>query len=283
MVEVAKNELESLYLPRPALIKKITPMTEMEKMFQLKLDDGSELGHMPGQFVELSLLGIGECPISISSSPTQKGYFELCVRNVGRVTSALHGLKQKDKVGIRGPYGNGFPVEKLKGKDLLFIGGGIGMVPLRSFINYVMDKSKDYGKVTILYGAKTPQEIFPFPEMKDWESGKNECCLNQSVDRCEESDKWTGKVGVITTLIPDLDIDIENTFAIICGPPVMYKFVLLALQGKNFRDDHIYISLERRMKCGVGKCGHCQIHGYYVCQDGPVFHYPLIKGIKEAL
>ena len=281
MAEGAKKVSDYLYLPKYATVKKITPMTELEKLYQLVLDDGSELGHQPGQFVEVSIFGIGECPISISSSPTQKGYFEICVRKVGKVTDAIHKLKEGDKVGIRGPFGKGFPTEELKGKDLLFIGGGIGMVPLRSFVNYAVANRKDYGRIIILYGARTPKELFPFPEMEDWKAGKNDVELHLTVDRGDEN--WKGNVGVITTLIPPLKIDIEKTYALVCGPPVMYKFVLLALEGKNFREDHIYLSLERRMKCGVGKCGHCQIHGYYTCQDGPVFHYPLIKGIKEAL
>jgi len=279
MAECAKNP-ESLYLPRYATIKKIINMTEAEKFYQLELDDGSELGHQPGQFVEVSLIGYGECPISISSSPTAKG-FELCVRKVGRITELMHNLKPGDKLGIRGPFGKGFPVEKLKGKDLLFIGGGIGMVPLRSFINYATDKRKDYGRIILLYGARSPKEIFNFPEFEDWKAGKKDVELHLTVDRGD--DKWKGNVGVITTLIPPLKIDLEKTVAIICGPPVMYKFTLLALEGKNFKESNIYLSLERRMKCGVGKCGHCQIHGYYCCQDGPVFHYPQIKGIKEAL
>jgi len=280
MTESARKISDSLYLPKSASIKKVIQFTELEKFYHLSFDDGSELGHQPGQFVMVSLLGVGECPISISSSPTAKG-FDLCVRKVGRATEKIHKLKEGDKLGIRGPFGKGFPVDKLKGKDLLFIGGGIGMVPLRSFINYAVDKRKDYGRIILLYGARSPKEIFNFPEFEDWKAGKKDVELLLTVDRGD--DKWKGNVGVITTLIPGLKIDIEKTYAIVCGPPVMYKFVLLALEGKNFKEDHIYLSLERRMKCGVGKCGHCQIHGYYCCQDGPVFHYPQIKNIKEAL
>jgi len=280
MAEGAKKIPDNLYLPKYATIKKMIPMTEAEIFYKLEFDDGSELGHDPGQFVECSLFGVGEAPISISSSPTAKG-FDLCVRKVGRVTEVMHQMKKGDKMGIRGPFGKGFPAEALKGKDLLFIGGGIGMVPLRSFINYAVDKRNDYGRVILLYGARTPKEIFNFPEFEDWKAGKKNVELNLTVDRGD--DKWKGNVGVITTLIPPLKIDLEKTYAIVCGPPVMYKFTLLALEAKSFREDHIYLSLERRMKCGVGKCGHCQIHGYYCCQDGPVFHYPQIKGIKEAL
>jgi len=279
MAECAKKS-QSLYLPKSATINKIIPMTAAEKFLQLTFDDGSEMGHQPGQFVECSILGVGEAPFGISSSPTARG-FDLCIRKVGRLTERVHQLKEGDKVGIRGPFGKGFPADELKGRDLLFIGGGIGMVPLRSFINYAVDKRKDYGRVILLYGARTPKEIFNFPEFPDWKAGKKDVELNLTVDRGEEG--WKGHVGVITTLIPPLKLDLEKTVAVVCGPPVMYKFTLLALESRNFKEENIYLSLERRMKCGVGKCGHCQIHGYYCCQDGPVFQYPKIKGIKEAL
>jgi sulfite reductase subunit B len=280
MAEGAKKMEASQYLPKYATIKKVIPFTEQEKFFSLAFDDGSELGHQPGQFVEVSLLGFGEAPISISSSPTAKG-FDLCVRKVGRVTEVMHQLKEGDQFGIRGPFGKGFPAQALRGKDLLFIGGGIGMVPLRSFINFSVDNRKDYGRIMLLYGARSPKEIFDFPEFGDWKAGKKDVELSLTVDRGD--DKWKGHVGVITTLVPPLKLDLDKTVAIVCGPPIMYKFVLLALESKNLRDDHIYLSLERKMKCGLGKCGHCQIHGYYCCQDGPVFNYPLIKSIKEAL
>jgi len=280
MAEGAKKMVESLYLPKYATIKKVIPMTQAEMFYHLEFDDGSELNHDPGQFVECSLIGVGEAPISISSSPTAKG-FDLCVRKVGRVTEVMHTLKEGAKMGIRGPFGKGFPTEALKGKDLLFIGGGIGMVPLRSFINYAFDKRDNFGRVILCYGARTPKEIFNFAEFADWKAGKKNFELNLTVDRGDDS--WKGNVGVITTLIPPLKLDLEKTVAIVCGPPIMYKFTLLALEAKNFKEENIYLSLERRMKCGVGKCGHCQIHGYYCCQDGPVFHYPQIKGIKEAL
>jgi len=274
------KEKKSLYVPQPAEIIKVVNFTELEKLFELKFLNGKELGHKPGQFVEVSILGYGEAPISVSSSPTRDGSFELCVRKVGTLTAALHNLKTGDVVGIRGPFGNGFDTEFLKGKDVLFIGGGIGMVPLRSLIQYVLDNRRDYNKVTILYGAKIPKELLFAEETQQWAERKD-IEYYVTVDRGDES--WKGHTGVITTLIPPLDIDIKNTYAVVVGPPVMYKFVILALKAKNLPDKQIIMSLERRMKCGVGKCGHCQMDHIYVCQDGPVFNYAQIKDLREAL
>ena len=273
-------EKKSLYLPMKARIKKAVQMTELEKFFEIELEDREQFNYDPGQFVMVSVFGYGEAPISISSNPTKKDGFELCVRKVGKVTEALHRLKEGDPVGIRGPYGKGFNVKELRGKDLLFIGGGIGLVPLRSLIKYSIENKKDFGRIIILYGAKSPKELLFTDELKEWEaeSGVN---LKVTVDRGDES--WKGNVGVITTLIPPLDLDIENTMALIVGPPVMYKFVLLSLFAKKFPEENIILSLERKMKCGVGKCGHCQMNHIYVCQDGPVFYYKDIKDLPEFL
>ncbi len=282
MLKVMSNakEKKSLYVPIPAEIVKISQLTELEKLFELKLQNGKELGHKPGQFVEVSLLGYGEAPISVSSSPTRNGTFDLCIRKVGTVTDALHNLKEGAVVGIRGPFGNGFDVEMFKGKDILFVGGGIGIVPLRSLIQYVLDKRSDFNKVTILYGAKNPKELLFKDEIKQW-ADRDDIDYYVTVDRGDES--WKGNTGVITTLIPPLEIDVKNTYAVIVGPPIMYKFVILSLKSKNVKDDHIIMSLERRMKCGVGKCGHCQMDHLYVCQDGPVFNYAQIRDLREAL
>jgi NAD(P)H-flavin reductase len=270
------------YVPRLATIVKKVPMTANEILFEIKLDDGSELGHKPGQFVELSVFGIGEAPISLSSSPTKKDTFELCVRKLGDVTTKVHTLNVGDRVGVRGPFGNGFDADFLKGKDLLFIAGGLGMAPLRSLFNYVLDNRKDYGRVILLYGCKEPRELLFGDELLAL-SPKANVEFNPTVNWCPESEVWTGNIGVITTLIPQVNFDPEKTYAIICGPPIIYKFVIRDLKERKVPDDHIIISLERRMKCGVGKCGHCQINQIYVCKDGPVFNYSKIKGIPEAL
>lgn len=270
------------YVPKLATIVKKKPMTYRETLFEIKLDDGTELGHKPGQFAEISVFGVGEAPISISSSPTKKGSFEICVRKVGSVTTKLQTLKEGDKVGVRGPFGNGFDADFLKGKDLLFIAGGLGIAPLRSLFNYVLDNRKDYGKVTLLYGCKEPRELL-FAEEMIALAKRDDVDFKQTVDWCPENETWTGNIGVITTLIPKIDFDPDTTYAIVVGPPVVYKFVLYDLKGRKMPDDHIIVSLERRMKCGVGKCGHCQINQIYVCKDGPVFNYSKIKGVPEAL
>jgi len=277
--ETCRCAEKKLYVPRPARISRAEQMTAKEKFFELQFVDGSDLGHQPGQFVEVSMFGYGEAPISISSSPTKKSSFDLCVRATGSLTNAMHMLPVGSMVGIRGPFGKGFNVNELKGKDVLFIGGGIGIVPLRSLINYVLDTREDFGKVTILYGAKSPAELLFADETKAW-TANSSVDFRVTVDRGDAD--WKGHTGVITTLISELNPNPDTTWAVAVGPPIMFKFVLLSLRSKHFRDDHVIVSLERRMKCGVGKCGHCQINSLYVCQDGPVFNYAQIKDFPEA-
>ncbi len=272
---------DDIYLPETATVVRVEPVTSLECFFELKLDTGRELGHMPGQFVEVSLFGIGEAPISVSSSPTQNGSFQMVVRNVGNVTRAMHGLKPGDKVGIRGPFGTHFPVDgELMGKDILFVCGGLGLVPVSSAINYVLDRFEDYGDVTIIFGAKGPAERLFVDEASKWTSRENVTYV-ETVDRGDET--WTGNVGVITTLMTDMTVDPRRTVAIVCGPPVMYKFAIMSLYKMGMVDKNIFVSLERHMKCGVGKCGHCQIEGMYVCQEGPVFRFADIAEVQEAI
>jgi len=278
-VDVEGVEPKRLYQPKVAKLIRTQKWTEPEKLLEFEFTDGSELGHKPGQFVEVSVFGVGEAPLSVSSSPTKKGSFELCVRNVGNVTNALHNLKEGDVVGIRGPFGNGFPIEDLEGKDILFIGGGIGMVPLRSLINYTLDNRDKFGRLIVLYGCKNPAEFLFCEDCDRWDEKLE---YYETVDSPAGMD-WEGNVGVITTLIPPLEFDPKTTYAVVVGPPIMYRFVVMSLKEKNMPDDHIIMSLERRMKCGVGKCGHCQIGPLYTCKDGPVFYYSDIKHIKEAL
>ncbi|MCK5581428.1 MAG: FAD/NAD(P)-binding protein [Candidatus Omnitrophica bacterium] len=271
---------KSLYDVMPGELLKVEQVTELEKYFEISLPEGMDLDYEPGQFVMVSVPGAGEAPISICSSPTKKGAFDLIVRKVGAVTGALHAMQAGDTVGIRGPFGRGFPVELLKGKDLLFVGGGCGNVPLHSLIAYVMDNRDDFGKVDILVGCKTSKDLFFTEEFDAWRSKPNvnvDCTVDQG------SPEWDGKVGLITTLIPPVEVDPDKTYAIVVGPPIMYKFVVKEILDKKIPTSQIVVSLERHMKCGVGKCGHCQIEGYYCCQDGPVFIYDEIKHNKEAL
>lgn len=278
---VAPAVEEHLFLPVTARILKVTPQTALEKVFTIELPDGLSLGHRPGQFVEVSMLGVGEAPISISSSPSRSnGTFELCVRKVGDVTNAIHRLEEGDFIGIRGPFGRGFPYEKFRGKDVLFAPGGLGLAPLRSLINQVLDERAMYGRVIILYGARNPAELLFKNELEEW-SKRGDIEFHITVDRGDDS--WTGNVGVITTLFRKIAINPRNTVGITCGPPIMYRFVLMEFFGKGISEGNIYLSLERRMKCGVGKCGHCQINNVYACQSGPVFPYLEIKGLEEAL
>jgi sulfite reductase subunit B len=272
---------ESVYLPTMARLAKVEEMTELEKLFVLELPGGGHLGNEPGQFVEVSLFGIGEAPISISSSPSRSnGTFELCVRNVGDVTNALHNLEPGAVVGIRGPFGNPFPIDKMKGRDMLFVAGGLGLPPLRSLINQVLDERGFFGRVIILYGTNEPSRILFRDELSEW-AARDDVEFHMTVDRGDEN--WQGNVGVITTLFPGITVNPRNTVATVVGPPIMYRFVLMELLGKGIPETQIYLSLERRMKCGVGKCGHCQINELYCCQDGPVFRYADIKGLEEAL
>lgn len=271
----------SLYVPRLAKIEAIETETPLEKTFRVSQEDGSPLFHRPGQFVSVSVPGVGEAPISICSSPTEGATFALCIRQAGSLTGVLHGLIPGGWLGIRGPFGQGFPMKESRGKDLLFVAGGIGLAPLRSAICYALDRREDYGKVTILYGARAPEDILFCNDLDLWYARKDVTVLT-TVDTPTEG--WNGNVGVITTLFPKLDnVVAEQTVVMVVGPPVMYRFVLLELQGMDIPERQIVFSLERRMKCGVGKCGHCQINGTYVCQEGPVFSYPRLTKLWEAV
>jgi NAD(P)H-flavin reductase len=274
------EQLSSPYVPEKATIKKITQLTETEKLFLVSIDSGRSLGHAPGQFVEVSLFGIGEGPISISSPPARDNTFELGVRAAGNLTRALHGLKSGDALCIRGPFGHGFPVENLMGKDLLFVAGGIGLVPLRSLIKYSLEHRDAFGRIIILFGARSPQERLFTDELAAW-SKRSDIEFLETVDR--SADGWKGNVGVITTLFKKITIEPRKTAVMIVGPPVMYKYALLEVKEKEVPRNNIWLSLERRMKCGLGKCGHCQINNYYVCQEGPVFAYSQIEEKEEAL
>jgi sulfite reductase subunit B len=269
-----------LYMPRPAELVSVTELTPREKVFEFRLRDGRGLEQRPGQFVEVSVMGIGEAPISVSSSPTKDTTFQLAIRNVGNVTSAVHALGKGAIVGIRGPFGNGFPLEALEGKNLLLIAGGIGLFPLRSLVQYVLDNRSSFGGVTLLFGARSPAERLFVDELAAWSQSPH-LEFYETVDRGDES--WEGNVGVITTLIPKLDIDPRKTMAVVVGPPIMYRFVIIELKKKDLADENIIMSLERRMKCGVGKCGHCQINDVYVCQEGPVFTLAQLRNLREAV
>lgn len=264
----------SPYKPMKGKLIKVEQLTEKEKFFRIELEGTADLNHEPGQFVMVSLFGHGEAPISVCSSPTDQGYFDLTVRNVGVLTNALHQMQEGDQIGIRGPFGVGFPIDNMFGYDLLIVGGGLGIVPLRSLIRYIMHNRSDFGNVEILLGCKTPKDLLFSEESKEW-MRRAEIKFNCTVDK--GAPDWKGNVGLITTLIPGVTLHPARTYGVVVGPPIMYKFVIVELLKKYIPDHQIIVSLERRMKCGLGKCGHCQIEGTYVCQSGPVFTFAELK------
>ncbi|MFH1679354.1 MAG: FAD/NAD(P)-binding protein [Candidatus Eisenbacteria bacterium] len=268
-------------VPVQAVLRRIRTLTAREKLFDVELAGGFALNHKPGQFVVVSVFGSGEAPISVSSPPNPGSpSFQLCVRDAGTLTHHLHSLGEGSLIGIRGPFGNGFPVEDIEGNDILFIAGGLGLAPLRSLIRHALERRSRFGRITILFGARSPSERLFREELEEYAKDKTIRFL-ETVDVGDES--WTGRIGVITTLLKGLEVRPRHTVAAVCGPPVMYKFVVLELLSRGFIEGRIYMSLERRMCCGMGKCGQCQINGVYVCKNGPVFRYLDAKRLPEAL
>ena len=269
---------DNIYLPRMATIESMRPETIDVTTFRITIDGSNgteEFKYRSGQFAELSVLGVGESPISISSSPTRPEAIEFSIRRLGQLTGALHDLEPGDKIGIRGPFGNCFPLEEIEGKNVLIIGGGIGLAPLRSVILNVFDNRGKYGNIDIIYGARSPQDLVYTSEYEEWEKVDNSR-LHLTVDRGDE--EWKGNVGLVPTFLKEINPSPENTTSFTCGPPIMIKFVIEALHELGFSSEHIVTTLERRMKCGVGKCGRCNIGSKYVCLDGPVF---TLKELKE--
>ena len=235
----------------------------------------------PGQFAQISLFGVGEFPASLPPSPTEDETF-FTIRQVGSCTAALHQLKPRDKFAVRGPYGNGFPMKDYEGMNLIFVAGGIGLIPLRSCIVYALKHRAQYGRIQVFYGAKTPGELMYLPDLRAWEkSGGMECHL--TVDRAGSG--WNGNVGVVGSLFKKagVEVPVDNTIAFVCGPPIMFRFVIKDLLALGFKERNIVSTLERYMKCGVGKCGHCCIGVAYICVDGPVFTYEQIKKLGEDI
>jgi len=266
--------LDNPYLPHMARITRIHRMVPDNYLFQMRfVDEGlvERWTHRPGQFVELSVVGTGEAPISISSSPTRRGILEFCIRRTGRTTNALYRLPTNALVGIRGPYGNGFPVEQMEGSDLLIVAGGLGMAPLRSLLWYALDRREKFGTVTLMYGARTPAHMLFRDELV---SLANVEAINTllTVD-ADPAGTWAHHIGLPPELFKKVDLDPARTYAAVVGPPVFYKFILRELLERNFAKNRILMSLERRMKCGVGKCGHCSVGYKYTCIHGPVFTY----------
>jgi anaerobic sulfite reductase subunit B len=268
-----KTTVENPYLPKPYKILEFH--RETSDSFTVKAD--MEIDHDPGQFVQVGLLGIGECPISICSDSRE--YIQLNIREVGNVTIALSKLEQGDTVFIRGPYGKGYPMRYLKGNSLLIIGGGCGVAPLKGIIDYAENHRRDYKDLTLLLGYRSPDDILFQRELLEW---KNRYNLQVTVDQNTHGKFCYGaKEGFVTDALESMDISNNNQIAFVCGPPVMMKFVIRSLKDKGFNDDQIFLSTERLMYCALGVCCHCMIKGKFTCVDGPVFRYDEIKDLEN--
>ncbi len=264
-------------------ITNIVALTEHEKLFRLQFihEEEAKVFHfLPGQFVMVEVPGFGEVPISLSASTAFVGQIELCIRKAGKVTGVLHNAKIGSTVGIRGPFGTHFPMEKMTGKDILLIAGGLGIVPLRGPIFWINEHRSQYGKIYILYGVKTPSQILFEYQFKEWE--KIYDCEIEIISE-EKSPGWSGKTGMITDLLKDKEMDVQNTYAVVCGPPVMFKYVCADLSEKGIPMNRMYVDLERRMHCGMGKCCRCMVGSTFTCVDGPVMDYWTVMNLKEAI
>ena len=272
--------MKEALIPDIGVITDIRIDTPDVRTFRVVTPDGKKpFEHIPGQCAFLSIPGVGEALFSITSSPTNQEYMEFSIKKCGCVTSFLHSIEPGQYVTIRGPYGNGFPVETaFKGKDLLFVAGGIGLAPLRSVINYCRHYRENYGSIDIVYGSRSMQDLVDYNEiMEEWckEDGIN---VHLTIDR--EQPEWTGHVGFVPNFVKELGFDTNKT-AVLCGPPIMIKFTLAGLQEIGFKKDQIYTTLEMRMKCGIGKCGRCNLGDKFICKDGPVFRFDQLEELPD--
>lgn len=277
------NMPPNVYLPEMATIQEVVQETPNIKTFRLRFNNAERMKSFtfePGQVGQLSLFGVGESTFVINSPPTRMDYLQFSVMKAGEVTSKLHGLRAGDQIGVRAPLGNAFPYEQMKGKDIVFIGGGIGMAPLRTLLLFMLDNRADYGKITLLYGARSPQDMAYSYELPDWTSRKDMTTV-LTIDR--EAPGWEHRVGLIPNVLLEMAPSPKNAVAVTCGPPIMIKFTLQALKKLGFEDEQIITTLEKRMKCGVGICGRCNIGTMYVCVDGPVFSYAQLKSLPNEL
>ena len=271
----------NIYKPELMVIKNIVDETNDTRTFKLQFKDeetAKSFSFKAGQFGEYSLFGEGESTFCIASSPTRSGYIECSFKKVGKVTSALTKLDVGDVIGFRGPYGNYFPVEEMKGKNVLFIAGGIGLAPVRCVIWNVLDLRKDFKDVTIVYGARSVDDLVYKKELDEWQSMPDVKTV-VTVDPGGQSNDWKGEVGFVPAIVEKVAPQSENTIAIVCGPPIMIKFTIPVLTKLGFAEENIITTLENRMKCGLGKCGRCNVGNVYVCKDGPVFTYQQLKSL----
>jgi len=274
---------KNIYKPHLATIEAIRDETPDIRSFRLVFQDEElrdSFSFRAGQFAEYSAFGYGESTFCIASSPTRKGYIECCFRAVGRVTDALRRLEVGDAIGVRGPYGNSFPIEQFEGKNLVFVAGGIALPPLRTLIWNCLDLRERFGEITIVYGARSEDDLVYKHELKEWEE-RPDVRLVKTVDPGGNGPAWDGRVGFVPTILGEAAPSAANTIALVCGPPIMIKFTLPVLEKLGFGDEQIYTTLENRMKCGLGKCGRCNVGNVYVCKDGPVFTAAQVKAMPQ--
>ena len=273
------------YLPIPMTVKKnqVETVDRMLRTLELKFvneEDEKAFSYTPGQFCEISILGKGEAPFGIASSPTEKGSLRFTVNKAGVVTTAIHQLEEGDEIGIRGPLGNSYPIPLFEGKNVLVIGGGFAFTTLRSLIIFLShpDQRSRFKDITVIYGARMPGLLLYKEELAEWQK-RGDIRLVVTVDQGDQD--WKGKVGLVPNVLEEVAPSSENTYAVICGPPIMIKFTFPKLMALRFPNERIYTSLEKRMKCGIGKCGRCNIGHLYVCKDGPVFSYEQLETLPK--
>jgi NAD(P)H-flavin reductase len=274
----AKHNMKNPYQSIESEIIDIIEETPTIRTFVLRPKE--EFSFQTGQFVELTVPGMGEAPFTPSSDPCQKQQMAITIMNVGRVTAQLHQMKPKATLGIRGPYGKGYPLSDYEGKELLIVGGGVGLAPLRSLLYSLFNEIDRFKKIVLAYGARTPKDIVYKNEIEKWSSGNKKVEVKMTVD--EGDTTWRGKVGLVTTLLDGAAVDVKNSVAIACGPPIMMKFTTFKLIELGYAPKDIYLSMEKNMSCGIGKCGHCRVGTYYACKDGPVLTYDKLKDFPEV-
>jgi sulfhydrogenase subunit gamma (sulfur reductase) len=268
--------------PYLATISDIRDLATGIKLFQVMLDEPAvraDFDYQPGQFAEVSAFGVGESPFGITSTREQGEGIEFAVSRIGTVTDALHRMDVGDRIGLRGPLGNGFPMDEFKGKNLVILGGGIGGAPLRPIIRTVLDHRNDYGKLTIFWAARSPDLLVFTDEYDDWRA-QPDTELHLTVDKATPD--WQHKEGLITTLVEGVSPSPANAISITCGPPIMIKFAMLTLNKLGFKSEQNWVTLEAKMKCGIGKCGRCNLGGVFICTDGPVFCFAQVEQFLES-
>lgn len=273
--------VETPYLPRPFRITRVRKETHDVLTFELRSENGVPFPFRPGQFNMLYLHGTGEIPLSISGDPASPDVLVHTIRTVGAVTMAMKSIRKGDLVGIRGPYGTPWPLDEAVGSDLVIVAGGIGLAPIRPLIKEALRRRQQFGELVLLYGTREPDDILFSRDLEEWRS-RFDFHVFVTVDRA--LGRWKGHVGVVTSLLPKASFDPMNTMAMICGPEVMMRFSARDFLNLGVDPAHLYLSMERNMKCGIGLCGHCQFGPYFVCREGPVFHYPKVRqllGIRE--